>query len=470
MTGNWRTLRDQSREDATGAMNFCSECGAGVIAGAKFCAGCGATIGASVPQHQSPAPSLLGAFDAGAPPVSPPTPVPATDGNWADRAWRGFRRWPTVGQVFGWLFGYIILIPIVAFRRAVPVWVKAGVALLYVVAIINAIVNPGASGASSRQPTTPTAIAVAQLQATAMHAAPAATAVPATATVTTAPPTATTIPPTATAIPPTATPAPPTPTPGPAKTPKKGQAVFGTDYKETTEGFEVVEPQATFYPGDTIAYVANFKEGAGSTVIQRFVVSVSSNGSESIVDKKQTDISDPSFDLIAGKLVTYGMKEGTYKLKYVRGSTYQAANLLAEGTFTLAATTPQAAPKVGEAATAKGYTLTVHAVSDPAQPYSASFKPKPGYRYVSVDVSVVNTDTTKPNASYNPLYGKLKTSDNREYTPTVGVVKPSMTSGEFAVGETVRGWVTFEIPVDAQLATFTYAPIGEARVVVDLTK
>jgi len=321
--------------------------------------------------------------------------------------------------------------------------------------------------------------------ATNTPSAPSATQTPKPPTIPPAQPTATAIPPTATAVPPTATPAPPAPTAGPAKTPNNGQAVFGTDYNETEAGFEIVEPQSIFAVGATVAYVALFKEAAQTTTVQWFVVSVSANGSESIVDNRQSNISDPSFDLIAGRLPTTGMKAGTYKLKYVRGTTYQAANLLAEGTFTLAAgaaapaqTTSVAAPlpKVRERGESKAFAAFAHEVVDNAPPLKFSTgrcclaEPKAGNRWVALDISIEDSGTGE--VSINSLYAKIKTADNREYVAiTSGSFEPNLALAKLQPGDVTRGWLFFEIPTGAAISTFTYAPSGEAsgsRVTIDL--
>ncbi len=105
---------------------------------------------------------------------------------------------------------------------------------------------------------------------------------------------------------------------------------------------------------------------------------------------------------------------------------------------------------------------------DPVPPQQY-LKPKEGTRWVAVDVSLENTGTAQIN--YNPFFAKLKTADNREYNPTVGAAEPSLKSGEQRPGETVRGWITFEIPADARPATLIYdPPLLRSRVTVDLNR
>lgn len=122
--------------------------------------------------------------------------------------------------------------------------------------------------------------------------------------------------------------------------------------------------------------------------------------------------------------------------------------------------------KVGDTAQGQGFAVTLHERVDPAPPQQY-FKPAVGFRWVSFDVSVQNTGTAP--LGYNPFYFKVKAADNREYSVTFGGVEPSLDSGNHQAGEVSRGWVTFEVPEGAALASLTYDPtFGKSRVVFDL--
>lgn len=122
--------------------------------------------------------------------------------------------------------------------------------------------------------------------------------------------------------------------------------------------------------------------------------------------------------------------------------------------------------KVGEQMAGQGYVMTVHQVQDPVPP-QRYLQPEAGFRWIAVDVTIQNTGNAP--LSYNPFYAKLKTADNREYNATLSAAEPGLQSGEQAPGETTRGWITFAIPVDAQLATLSYDPaFGRNRVQFDL--
>jgi hypothetical protein len=110
------------------------------------------------------------------------------------------------------------------------------------------------------------------------------------------------------------------------------------------------------------------------------------------------------------------------------------------------------APGVGGTATGQEYTVTLYQLLDPA-PAGQYLQPKAGMRWVAVDIEITNTGGTP--LDYNMFFCKLKTTDHREYNATVGAADPPLHSGKQQPGEATRGWVTFEIPADSQLATLS---------------
>ncbi|MCA1667637.1 MAG: DUF4352 domain-containing protein [Thermomicrobia bacterium] len=123
---------------------------------------------------------------------------------------------------------------------------------------------------------------------------------------------------------------------------------------------------------------------------------------------------------------------------------------------------------MGAKVAVQGMAVTVNEVRDPAPPTDFS-KPKDGNRFVAVDVTIENTDT-KP-ASYNALYATVKDTDGRQYDATfTDVVNPALSAGDNSPGDKIRGWVVFEVPVGAKMATFKYEPLGGKQVVVDIAK
>lgn len=118
-------------------------------------------------------------------------------------------------------------------------------------------------------------------------------------------------------------------------------------------------------------------------------------------------------------------------------------------------TATPSAGKVGERVTAQGSALTINEVRDPLAP-GQYLAPKPGSRWVAFDVTVENAGS-KPR-DYNLYFARIKTADSREYQPAFvdTDIQPLLQSGTQQPGEATRGWIAFEIPEGAQLATFTY--------------
>ncbi len=112
-----------------------------------------------------------------------------------------------------------------------------------------------------------------------------------------------------------------------------GTISFGTDYRETRNGFEIMNPRTTFGPRDVVAYVADFNERPGTTNLDELLAHVSPSGSENVVHRETFDIADPNYAQLAARFpiaeLMARQPAGTYTLKLLRGST-----ILAEGTFT----------------------------------------------------------------------------------------------------------------------------------------
>lgn len=107
-------------------------------------------------------------------------------------------------------------------------------------------------------------------------------------------------------------------------------------------------------------------------------------------------------------------------------------------------------PAVGKAVKVGVWSAVVHSVADPFVPTNPIAKPKDGFRYITVDLSLTNNaEGTKQYSSLMSL--KLKDADNKEWTIAItGEQLPAAPEGNFAVGETKRGTVAFEVPVAAK--------------------
>lgn len=130
-------------------------------------------------------------------------------------------------------------------------------------------------------------------------------------------------------------------------------------------------------------------------------------------------------------------------------------------------TATSAAPaRVGQTVTLAAYSLTLNRVDYPTTP---KIPPPVGQRLVSFDVTITAKVAGLP---YNPIYGKMKMADNTEGQPWIGAIDPGLQPGTLQNQETVRGWITFAFPSNAQPVTFVYEPtvgsFGNLRVVFDL--
>jgi len=124
--------------------------------------------------------------------------------------------------------------------------------------------------------------------------------------------------------------------------------------------------------------------------------------------------------------------------------------------------------KIGDTTSLKEYSLVINAAKDNATSTNQFLKPKDGYRWYALDVTIT---AIAADVAYNPLYAKIKLADNTEATTAFGGVEPGLKSGKLAAGESTRGWLTFEIPTAAQPAQFQYEIVSfgsGGRVVVDL--
>lgn len=120
------------------------------------------------------------------------------------------------------------------------------------------------------------------------------------------------------------------------------------------------------------------------------------------------------------------------------------------------------------AADGQGFRFTVYEVKDPGPTGEYDFqKPKPGNRFIAVDLGITATGGVAINA--NRLYAKLKTDTNRDYTYGPSVPEPQFTLGAVQPGETSRGWIAFEVAANEQPISITYDPtFGKGPATINL--
>jgi hypothetical protein len=85
------------------------------------------------------------------------------------------------------------------------------------------------------------------------------------------------------------------------------------------------------------------------------------------------------------------------------------------------------------------------------------FQPDAGNKFVAalVEIEGINPD----GATYNPFFFKLRDDQGFEYNFSPFGMEPQLqSSNDLAPGETVRGWVNFEVPETATTLVLIYAP------------
>ena len=124
----------------------------------------------------------------------------------------------------------------------------------------------------------------------------------------------------------------PEPSIAPVVDPMAGIVEFGA--KLDQDNVEIQKPRDSFKRTvKKIAWVAHLSEPAGGTSLTFIIAKRSKSGAETVLEKLDVPIADPSFDTLGNAVdlaSVVGNKAGTYVLRYLRDGT-----VLAEGTFQL---------------------------------------------------------------------------------------------------------------------------------------
>lgn len=118
--------------------------------------------------------------------------------------------------------------------------------------------------------------------------------------------------------------------------------------------------------------------------------------------------------------------------------------------------TPQTAHALGEAVKSGAFEITVNSASEPAA--DKYTKPAEGYRFIVVDVTLVNQGTKAQNLS-SSLQMWLKDATGQRYGDSLSATmasKGKAPNGEISVGEKIRGQVGFEVPADLTSLVFVF--------------
>lgn len=113
-----------------------------------------------------------------------------------------------------------------------------------------------------------------------------------------------------------------------------GLITFGLPANLNEDTLEINPSRDSFKVSNKgIAWSAELSEEAGATTLTWILAKVSSGGSERIIWREDTDVSNPGFTILANEAdlsLLVDRKPGTYVMRYLRD-----AEILAEGKFTL---------------------------------------------------------------------------------------------------------------------------------------
>jgi len=126
--------------------------------------------------------------------------------------------------------------------------------------------------------------------------------------------------------------------------------------------------------------------------------------------------------------------------------------------------------RIGDSVQLGDYILTVHGIEDNVSYDPNDYnKPKDGYKYFAVEVSVENKGSeVNP---YNLYDFTLQDKNGYTYDIAIWVIKePSFSSGDLQPGRKIRGWLTYEVSKTAENLELIYQPdwFDSGQVIVKL--
>lgn len=125
--------------------------------------------------------------------------------------------------------------------------------------------------------------------------------------------------------------------------------------------------------------------------------------------------------------------------------------------------------KIGDKIKIGDTTLTVNEIADNVDSGNPYIKPTDGKRYLAVNVKVDYSGSTSEYTS--SLDFKLKDADAYKYDSTYLEIKsPQLQGSTVKSGDSLRGWITFEIPNSSKGLQLIYQPgfFSTNQAVVDL--
>lgn len=98
--------------------------------------------------------------------------------------------------------------------------------------------------------------------------------------------------------------------------------------------------------------------------------------------------------------------------------------------------------------------VTLYALENATELLPDWVTPTENKKYIAADLEIENMQEELLHV--NVLYVRLKTTDGYLYTPRSSYIDPALHFGSLAQGEKLRGWATFEIPVDSSPTAIIY--------------
>jgi hypothetical protein len=122
---------------------------------------------------------------------------------------------------------------------------------------------------------------------------------------------------------------------------------------------------------------------------------------------------------------------------------------------------------VGDVIEINNQEITVMEFDDDVTEDSSYSSPKFGYKFVAVDVKIINNSTY---SKYVSAYDfSIKDEEGYDYESTYKETKtPRLAGKTISKGKSLRGWITFEVPEDAQELTLNYEVNYSSTISVEL--
>lgn len=99
--------------------------------------------------------------------------------------------------------------------------------------------------------------------------------------------------------------------------------------------------------------------------------------------------------------------------------------------------------------------ISVSSYVDPWTSDDGELKAAPGQRFVAIEILIENMSDSEIPYYASPWSFKLTDTDGFAYVALETGARPVVPAVSLAHGEKVRGWLTFEVDEDAEIATFS---------------